>query len=200
MGKLASHVQTTWVLSCLKVHSWDSEPSRGDLEAQHSVPSLGPGRGWPGHDALVAPHPPAFQDRGCGMCGGAFSGARPRQASLAMHTVCRQRLTSNQLKASLLCSPIPASQPGAGGWCWGHGDLDLAAGAGSAEPWGRSDGEGGVGGALSSQPAGVWTELDPSRRGLMWPSPQPWTFLPWRLRAYTWASGPQFTTLRYEKA
>ena len=37
LGKLASHVQTTWALSCLKVHSWDSEPSRGDLEAQHSL-------------------------------------------------------------------------------------------------------------------------------------------------------------------
>ena len=98
------------------------------------------------------------------MCRGAFSGARPGQAFLAVHTICRQSLTSNKLKASQPCSCLTGQGRGADAGATGtqtH-QQGLAALNAAADQTGKE----GWGGAPSSRPAGVWTELDPESWGI----------------------------------
>lgn len=113
-----------------------------------------------------------------------FSEARPSQTSLAMHSVQRQSLTSNKLKASQLCSRTPAWQPGMEGWCWGHKGWQHWILQQIRQPW-----------AVRELWAGPWVTEDSRDLPLAQDTPcngswgcEPglWSALPWLHHAKVW--------------
>lgn len=156
-------MQTTRELSYLKVHSWDSEPTGGDLEDQHPLFPPKPGwwdsrglrRGWQGMPLTLLP-----SRIGPRMCGERFSG--PGQFSGLPGDVDRLQTKPYIKQIKGLCSSaallLPRSQ-GRGLMLGPRGFLGLI-GRGR----GRSDGEGGW--VPPPSASGVWTELDPESWGL----------------------------------